>query len=124
MANIKIGNLELKSNLMLAPMAGITDSVLRALVRKFTKSALLVSEMLSSEALVSNPHSNISFVNKIEHPVSLQISGHKPELMSRAVKIIENDADIIDINMGCPVNKVVKGSDGSALMKNPVLASA
>ncbi len=120
---IKIGNLEVKSRLMAAPMAGITDTVLRKLIRHFSPNCLLTTEMLSSEALVQRPEAVISNSDKIESPLSFQLSGHKPNIMLKAAKIIEDRADIIDINMGCPVNKVVKGTDGCALMKNPQLAA-
>lgn len=120
---VKIGNVKIKSPLMLAPMAGITDTVLRLLVRKLSPDCLLVTEMLSSEALVNNPGAPISFSTGSEEPIAFQLSGHKPDIMLRAAKIIEERADIIDINMGCPVNKVVKGGDGSALMRTPGLAA-
>lgn len=120
---IKIGNHSLNSNLMLAPMAGITDTVLRSMVRTMNKDCLLVTEMLSSEALVNNPHAKILASVDSESPLAFQLSGHKPHLMAKAAKIIEDRADFIDINMGCPVKKVVCGGDGSALMKTPQLAS-
>lgn len=120
---IKIGNHLLNSNLMLAPMAGITDTVLRSMVRIMDKDCLLVTEMLSSEALVNNPHAKILESVDSEAPLAFQLSGHKPHLMAKAAKIIEDRADFIDINMGCPVKKIVCGGDGSALMKTPQLAS-
>jgi len=120
---IKIGNRQLNSNLMLAPMAGITDTVLRSMVRIMDKDCLLVTEMLSSEALVNNPKAKILESTQYESPLAFQLSGHKPHLMAKAAKIIEDRADFIDINMGCPVKKVVCGGDGSALMKTPELAS-
>lgn len=120
---INIGNKKLKSNLMLAPMAGITDTVLRSIVRKTDPNCLLVTEMLSSEALVINPNAKILASTEFEHPLAFQLSGHKPQLMAKAAKIIENSADFIDINMGCPVKKVVCGGDGSALMRTPQIAS-
>ena len=120
---IKIKNYQLNSNLMLAPMAGITDTVLRSIVRSMDKDCLLVTEMLSSEALVNNPNAKILESNENESPLAFQLSGHKPHIMAKVAKIIENKADFIDINMGCPVKKVVCGGDGSALMKTPQLAS-
>lgn len=120
---IKIGNRELNSRLMLAPMAGITDTVLRSMVRQMDKECLLVTEMLSSEALVNNPHAKILESSSFESPLAFQLSGHKPHLMAKAAKILEERADFIDINMGCPVKKVVCGGDGSALMKTPEIAS-
>ena len=120
---IKIGNRELESRLMLAPMAGITDIVLRSIVRQMNKDCLLVTEMLSSEALVNNPHAKILESSEFESPLAFQLSGHKPYLMAKAAKILEERADFIDVNMGCPVKKVVCGGDGSALMKTPQIAS-
>lgn len=120
---LKIGELELKSCVTLAPMAGITDSVFRRLVRRYSQNSLLASEMLSSEAIKMNPDERLMFADSVEHPISLQISGHKPDIMSYAASYIEDKTDIIDINMGCPVGKIVKNNDGSALMKDPVQAS-
>lgn len=119
----KIGNLEINSCVSLAPMAGITDYVLRNLVRKHSKTCLLTTEMISSEALVQVPDTSILKRDNNHSTIAYQLSGHKPELMARAALILEKHADIIDINMGCPVNKVVKGQDGCALMRNPKLAS-
>lgn len=122
MQNIKIGNLQINSQVSLAPMAGITDYVLRSLVRKYSKTCLLTTEMISSEALAQHRDGVILNRDNDHSPISYQLSGHKPELMAMSAKKLENFADIIDINMGCPVNKVVKGQDGSALMRNPMLA--
>ncbi len=122
MKNTKIGNLIINSQVSLAPMAGITDYVLRSLVRKHSKSCLLTTEMISSEALVQVPETSILKRDAGHSPIAYQLSGHKPQLMARAAKMLEPYADIIDINMGCPVNKVVKGQDGCALMRNPELA--
>src|SRR5574344_2120456 len=113
----------IKSKVALAPMAGITDYVLRSLIRKYSTNCLLTTEMISSEFLKQVPESVISKINDNHHPIAFQISGHKPELMYNAAKILSKKADIIDINMGCPVNKVVKGQDGCGLMRNPKLAS-
>ena len=126
---IKIGDLILNSAVSLAPMAGITDYVLRSLIRAHSKTCLLTTEMISSEALIQefgrkqkNVENELMRRCANHSPIAYQLSGHKPELMARAAKILEPYADIIDINMGCPVNKVVKGQDGCALMKNPQLA--
>ena len=132
---IKVGNLILNSAVSLAPMAGITDYVLRSLIRKHSKTCLLTTEMISSEALIQefgrkqkkgdeSPFAENELIRRSENhsPIAYQLSGHKPELMANAAKILEPYADIIDINMGCPVNKVVKGQDGCALMRNPELA--
>lgn len=122
MPEIKIGNVIIKSKVALAPMAGITDFVLRKLIREYSNTCLLTTEMLSSEALVQRPDANISYTDGQELPAAFQIEGHKPELMAKSAKILEKKASIIDINMGCPINKIVKGNDGCSLMKNPELA--
>ena len=119
---IKIGNVVINSRVALAPLAGITDFVLRKLIREYSSTCLLTTEMLSSEALVQKPDANISYSDGNESPAAFQIEGHKPELMAKSAKILENRADIIDINMGCPINKIVKGHDGCSLMNNPELA--
>ena len=113
----------IKSRVSLAPMAGITDYVLRNLVRKYSKNCLLTTEMISSEFLAQVRETEISKIDESQHPVNFQISGHKPELMKSAAKYLSDRADMIDINMGCPVNKVVKGQDGCSLMRNPKLAA-
>lgn len=120
--NLRIGSVELKSNVILAPMAGLTDTIFRKLIRKYSKTCLLTTEMLSSEAIVNNPKGNILKYEEEELPLSFQIAGHKPHIMAKAAKYVEQFATIIDINMGCPVNKIVKGSDGAGLMKTPDLA--
>ena len=119
---IKIGSVVIQSKVSLAPLAGITDFVLRQLIRDYSSTCLLTTEMISSEALVQKPDSNITYTNDKEAPAAFQIEGHKPELMAKSAKILENKASIIDINMGCPINKIVKGQDGCSLMKNPELA--
>ena len=122
----KVQNL-IQSRVSLAPMAGITDYVLRSLVRRYSPEALLTTEMISSEYLAQtlNGRSGQEIFKRAENhsPISYQISGHKPEMMKNAAKFLTQYADMIDINMGCPVNKVVKGQDGCALMRNPDLAS-
>ncbi|MCI1274231.1 MAG: tRNA dihydrouridine synthase DusB [Clostridiaceae bacterium] len=113
----------IKSKVALAPMAGITDYVLRSLIRKYSTNCLLTTEMISSEFLKQVPDSVISKIDDNHHPIAFQISGHKPDLMNNAARLLSEKADIIDINMGCPVNKVVKGQDGASLMRNIPLAS-
>lgn len=117
----------IQSRVSLAPMAGITDYVLRSLVRRYSPGVLLTTEMISSEYLAQtlNGRSGTEIFKRDEDhsPVSYQISGHKPEMMQKAAEFLNQYADMIDINMGCPVNKVVKGQDGCALMRNPQLAA-
>ncbi len=120
--SLNIGGVQIKSVVALSPLAGITDFVLRQLIREYSKTCLLMTEMISSEALVQRSDASITYTNEKEFPVSFQIEGHKPDLMARSAKILEDKASIIDINMGCPINKIVKGNDGCALMKTPELA--
>lgn len=120
--SLKIGDVKINSIVALSPLAGITDYVLRKLIREYSNNCLLMTEMISSEALVQRSDTHITFTDEKETPVSFQIEGHKPDLMARSAKILENKASIIDINMGCPINKIVKGNDGCSLMKNPELA--
>lgn len=113
----------IKSKVSLAPMAGITDYVLRSMVRQYSQNCLLTTEMISSEFLAQVKETEIIRRDENHSPISYQISGHKPHLMNSAAKFLSSRADMIDINMGCPVNKVVKGQDGCALMRNPDLAA-
>lgn len=105
-----------------APLAGISDIVFRNLIRKYGSKCLLTTEMLSSEALNTCPEPNIAKFKEDEYPLSFQIVGHKPHLMAKAARLLEKKASSIDINFGCPVNKVVKSTDGCAMMKTPKLA--
>ena len=112
----------IKSRVSLAPMAGITDYVLRSLIRKYSKDCLLTTEMISSEFLAQARKSEITKRDDGHSPISYQISGHKPHLMRQAAEMLTPLADMIDINMGCPVKKVVGGQDGCSLMRNQSLA--
>ena len=113
----------ISARVSLAPMAGITDYVLRSLIRENSKPALLTTEMISSEFLnQSKEAGDIVLRDETHSPISYQLSGHKPQMIAKCAKELEQYADMIDINMGCPVNKVVKGTDGCALMRNVDLA--
>ena len=93
-----------------APLAGISDIVYRNLIRRYKGKCLLSTEMLSSEALKNVPNPKIADYRKEEYPLSFQIVGHKPDLMVNAAKLLEARASVIDINCGCPVNKVDRKS--------------
>ena len=121
MNNLSVKSL-LQSRVSLAPMAGITDFVLRSLVRENSKTALLTTEMISSEFLTQTKGGDILERAENHSPISYQLSGHKPQMIANCAKYLEKYADMIAINMGCPVNKVVKGTDGCALMRNVELA--
>ncbi len=112
----------ISSRVSLAPMAGITDYVLRSLIREHSSTCLLTTEMISSEALTQVKDTDIVAKDDNHTPISYQLSGHKPQMIANCAEYLQRYADMIDINMGCPVNKVVKGTDGCALMRNVELA--
>ena len=120
---LKIGNIELKNNLILAPMAGITDLPFRILCKE-QGAALATTEMVSSKALFHNDEKTTKLLNTTneQKPISVQIFGSDIETMVYGAKYVEKIADIIDINMGCPAPKVVKNGDGSKLLLNLELA--
>ena len=122
---MKIGDIELHGNLTLAPMTGVTDFAFRRVCRRLG-AALTTTEMVSARALVYKDEKTkaLLYIPEDGHPCAAQIFGHEPEIMAEAAALaLEiSGADIIDINMGCPVGKVVKSGDGSALMRTPELA--
>lgn len=124
---MKIGNIETNNNVFLAPLAGITDVAFRILCKE-QGAGLVCSEMVSCKGMYYNDKKTESLlkVDDREGPIAVQIFGSDPDIMSNVVYNKLNkrdDIDIIDINMGCPVPKVVKNGDGSALMKKPKLVS-
>lgn len=122
---VKIGNVEISGRLSLAPMAGVTDFAFRRVCRE-QGAALTTTEMVSAKALVYKDEKTKSllYVPEDEHPCAVQIFGHEPEIMAQAAHLaLEiSGADIVDINMGCPVGKIVKSGDGSDLMRHMELA--
>lgn len=123
MKHLKIGNVELENRYILGPMAGVTDLPFRLLCRE-QGAGLLCMEMVSAKAIYYNNRNTESLleIHPDEKPVSLQLFGSDPAIMSEMAKRIEERPfAILDINMGCPVPKVVKNGEGSALMKNPKL---
>lgn len=121
---IEIGSIKLKENVILAPMSGVTDLPFRRLVKKYG-SPLLISEMIASRAMIMQTKESLKKCQKNDeiYPLSVQLAGCDPEVMAEAAKLNEQmGADIIDINFGCPVKKVVNGFSGSALMKDEPLA--
>ena len=120
---MKIGNLELENNVFLAPMAGVTDLPFRVLCKE-AGADLIYTEMVSAKGIMyGNKNTTILLeVEEKERPVALQLFGSDPKIMSEQAKKIEHrNFDIVDINMGCPVPKVVNNGEGSALMENPEL---
>ena len=122
---MKIGDIELCGNLTLAPMAGVTDFAFRRVCRGLG-AAFTTTEMVSAKALVYKDEKTkaLLYIPEDEHPCAAQIFGHEPDVMAEAAVMAReiSGADIIDINMGCPVGKVVKSGDGSALMRTLELA--
>lgn len=115
---IKIGNVELENNILLAPMAGVTDLSFRKICKKYGNPGLVCTEMISSKGLFYNDKKTEQFLelNEEKRPIAIQIFGNDPSVMAEAAKKVELYADIIDINMGCPAPKVVKNGDGSKLL--------
>lgn len=123
MSRLKIGNVILENNVILAPMAGVTDLPFRLLCRE-QGAGLLCMEMVSAKAIYYNNKNTESLlaIHPEEKPVSLQLFGSDADIMAQmAARIEELPFAILDINMGCPVPKVVNNGEGSALMKNPKL---
>ena len=119
-----IGNVVLDSPLMLAPMAGVTDLPFRLLCKE-QGCSLVCTEMVSAKAILYKNKNTRELlqVRKEEHPVAVQLFGSDPAIMAEiAAQVAEGPYEIIDINMGCPVPKIVNNGEGSALMKNPRLA--
>ena len=116
---LKIGNVELENNIILAPMAGITDLPFRSICKKFG-TGLTYTEMVSSKALYYNDEKTKKLLKvcKQDGPNAIQIFGSDIQAMEYAAGYVSNMADIIDINMGCPAPKVVKNGDGSKLLLN------
>ncbi len=122
--SLNIGPIELESPVVLAPMSGVTDQPFRKLVKSFG-AGLVVSEMIASQEMLraSKKTQKMATSCADESPIAVQLAGTDPSIMAEAAKMNEDrGADIIDINMGCPVKKVVKSYAGSALMKNEQLA--
>ena len=129
MNKIRIGNIELDNNVILAPMSGVTDPPFRRLVKKKYGAALVVSEMIASKAAVLKEKENLKKAGMDDaaetYPMSVQLAGCEPDVMAEAAKLNEDKgAHIIDINYGCPVKKVTNGMmAGSSMMRDEKLAA-
>src|SRR6266404_3100102 len=124
---MKIGSVSLPSPFAVAPMAGMTDSAFRRLVKRHGGCGLVVSEMVSAEGLVRGIDRTLEYAEFTdeERPVSIQIFGGDPEKMAAAAQIVEHmGADIVDVNMGCPVPKIAKHDAGCSLMREPRQAAS
>lgn len=120
---INVGNVRIENNIFAAPMAGVTDAPFRKLCKEFG-AGLVYTEMASSNAIhyKSEKTKGIYEVFDYERPIAVQIFGGVPEVMAETAENISDIADIIDINMGCPANKIVKNGEGAALMRDIKLA--
>lgn len=120
---LKIGNVELENNILLAPMAGVTDKPFRMITKEYGPG-LVCTEMVSSKGLYYNDDKTKLLLDtkNEKRPISVQIFGSDPETMGYSAECVSGLADIVDINMGCPAPKVVKNGDGSKLLLNLDLA--
>jgi len=124
---MRIGSVALESPLAIAPMAGMTDTAFRRLVKRHGGCGLVVTEMVSAEGLVRGIDRTLEYAEytEEERPIAIQIFGGDPEKMAAAAQIVEGmGADIVDINMGCPVPKIAKHNAGCSLMREPAHAAA
>jgi tRNA-dihydrouridine synthase B len=124
---MKIGSIDLTSPFAVAPMAGMTDTAFRRLVKRHGGCGLVVTEMVSAEGLVRGIDRTLEYAEftEEERPVSVQIFGGDPENMAAAAQIVEGmGADIVDVNMGCPVPKIAKHNAGCSLMREPAHAAS
>jgi len=121
---IKIGPISLNMNVFLAPMTGVSDMAFRRLVKRMG-AGLVISEMIASQAMIRQTRQSMRMIQAHgEEPMVVQLAGCEPEVMAEAARLNEDlGAKIIDINMGCPVKKVVNGHAGSALMRDETLAA-
>lgn len=117
---LEIGNVKLENNVLLAPMAGITDTSFRKICKKYGNPGLVYTEMASSKAIFYGDEKTDKLIKTDgeKRPIAIQIFGSDPEVMASSAKQVAKYADIIDINMGCPAPKVVKNGDGSKLLLN------
>ena len=115
---LKIGNVELENNIILAPMAGVTDLPFRKICKKYGNPGLVCNEMVSSKAIVYKDEKTLTMVKNDDEkrPISMQIFGSEPEVMGETTKFMCDYTDILDVNMGCPAPKVVKNGDGSKVL--------
>jgi tRNA-dihydrouridine synthase B len=123
---MKIGSVDLSSPYAVAPMAGMTDTAFRRLVKRHGGCGLVVTEMVSAEGLVRGIDRTLEYAEytEEERPISIQIFGGDPEKMAAAAQIVEGmGADIVDVNMGCPVPKIAKHNAGCSLMREPAHAA-
>jgi tRNA-dihydrouridine synthase B len=125
LSSLKIGSIQLDGNVILAPITGVSDRPFRSLVKQHGAS-LVMSEMIASQAMIRETRQSLKMASKSreERPMAVQLAGCEPKVMAEAARLNEDlGADIIDINMGCPVKKIVNGHAGSSLMRDEVHAA-
>jgi hypothetical protein len=117
---MKIASLELSSNVILAPMAGISDSPYRRVMMRFG-AGLVFTEMVSANGLIRAGRRTRELLRAApeEHPLGIQLFGDDPAVLAEAAALVHDDGELLDLNLGCPVNKVVRGGGGSALLREP-----
>ncbi|WP_338038211.1 tRNA dihydrouridine synthase [Neosynechococcus sphagnicola] len=123
---LKIGNVEVKSRVLQSPLSGVTDLVFRRLVRRFAPDSMMYTEMVNATGL-HYVHSlpKIMEVDPNERPISIQLFDCRPDFLAEAAQMaVAEGADTVDINMGCPVNKITKNGGGSSLLREPETAEA
>lgn len=123
---LKIGSLEVKSRVLQSPLSGVTDMVFRRLVRRYAPESMMYTEMVNATGLhYVKQLPKIMEVDCNERPISIQLFDCRPDFLAEAaVKAVEEGADTVDINMGCPVNKITKNGGGSSLLRQPEVAEA
>lgn len=124
-SKLKIGSITLDNNVVLAPMAGITNSPFRQICKQ-AGAGLVYSEMISANGLIRDGQRTLELLRRstIETPFGVQLFGDDPKVLAQAARIISQHGEILDLNMGCPVKKVVRSGAGSALMQTPQRAAA
>jgi tRNA-dihydrouridine synthase B len=123
---LRIGSLEVKSRVLQSPLSGVTDMVFRRLVRRYAPESMMYTEMVNATGLhYVKQLPKIMEVDPNERPISIQLFDCRPDFLAEAaVKAVEEGADTVDINMGCPVNKITKNGGGSSLLRQPEVAEA
>ncbi|MGQ4649431.1 tRNA dihydrouridine synthase DusB [Lyngbya aestuarii] len=123
---LKIGSLEVKSRVLQSPLSGVTDLVFRRLVRRYAPDSMMYTEMVNAKGLCHlKTLPKIMEVDPNEKPISIQLFDCRPDFLGQAAQMaVEEGADTIDINMGCPVNKITKNGGGSSLLREPETAEA
>ncbi|MDF5730107.1 MAG: tRNA dihydrouridine synthase DusB [Rhizonema sp. PD38] len=123
---LKIGSLEVKSRVLQSPLSGVTDLVFRRLVRRYAPDSMMYTEMVNATGLHYVKHlPKIMEVDPLERPISIQLFDCRPDFLAEAaIMAVAEGADTVDINMGCPVNKITKNGGGSSLLRQPEVAEA